>query len=233
MNNTIRRKQFCQIVSEIKGSHEYLIVGIDVAKDKHHAFMGTAAGKSFLRRLIFENDIDGFSKLLAQTETIKIRNGLTKIVFGLEPTGNYHKTLGRHWIRCGCNVVLVTGVAVKNNRQLLDERWDKHDTKDAANIADLVSRGRSLYYDLPSSKTDEIRELLSLRRRLKKEEHSLRMRIRNTLLAKFFPELDKFYGACETESLAIVKWCLDSNKIAGMEFDEAPRRKRAGYLLPD
>ena len=52
--NIIRREQFCQIVGEIKGSHEYLIVGIDVAKDKHHAFTGTAAGTSLLRRLIFE-----------------------------------------------------------------------------------------------------------------------------------------------------------------------------------
>ena len=220
IENGIRREQFCQIVREIRGSHEYLIVGIDVAKDKHHAFMGTAAGKSLLRRLVFENNIDGFSKLLTQTEGVKVRNGLSKIVFGLEPTGNYHKPLGRHLIRCGHNVVLVTGSAVKHNRQLLDGRWDKHDTKDAANVADLVSRGKCLYYDLPSSKIDELRGLLSLRRRLKKEEHGLRMRIRNSLLAKFFPELDRFYGACETETLAIVKWCLDPNKIAGMEFDD-------------
>jgi transposase len=220
IEDTIRREQFCQIVSEIKGSHEYLIVGIDVAKDKHHAFMGTATGKSLLRRLVFENNLDGFSKLLTQVEAIKVRNGLSKIVFGLEPTGNYHKPLGRHLIRCGHNVVLVTGFAVKNNRLLLDERWDKHDTKDAANVSDLVSRGRCLYYDLPSSKIDELRDLLSLRRRLKKEEHSLRMRIRNTLLAKFFPELDRFYSACENESLAIVRWCLDPNKIAGMDFDQ-------------
>jgi hypothetical protein len=37
-------------------------------------------------------------------------------------------------------VVLVSGVAVKRNRELLDGRWDKHDTKDAANIADLISQ---------------------------------------------------------------------------------------------
>jgi transposase len=46
------------------------------------------------------------------------------------------------------------------------------------------------------------------------------MRIRNSLLAKFFPEVDRFYSACESETLAIVKWCLDPNKIAGMEFDD-------------
>jgi hypothetical protein len=44
IKDTIRREQFCQIKDEIRGSDAYLIVGIDVAKDKHHAFMGTATG---------------------------------------------------------------------------------------------------------------------------------------------------------------------------------------------
>jgi transposase len=46
------------------------------------------------------------------------------------------------------------------------------------------------------------------------------MRIRNSLLAQYFPELDRFYSACESESLAIVRWCLDPGRIAGMELDE-------------
>ena len=57
MNNeeTIRREKFCQIKSEIRGSSDYLVVGIDVAKDKHHAFMGNARGKSLLRNLVSLN----------------------------------------------------------------------------------------------------------------------------------------------------------------------------------
>jgi transposase len=216
----IRRKQFCQIVKEIRKSNEYLIVGIDVAKDKHHAFMGTATGKSLLRKLIFENNIDGFSRLLKTADAIKVQNGLSKIVYGIEPTGNYHKPLARHLVRCACNLVMVTGQAVKNNRLLLDGRWDKNDTKDAANIADLVSRGRCLYFDCPSPSIIEIRSLLSLRRRLKKEEHRLRMQIRNNLLAQYFPELDRFYSACESETLAIVGWCLNPDTITAMEFGE-------------
>ena len=39
IEDTIRRDQFVQILSEIRGSDDYLVVGIDVAKDKHHAFM--------------------------------------------------------------------------------------------------------------------------------------------------------------------------------------------------
>ena len=222
MNNEdiIRREQFCQIQSEIRGSDDYLVVGIDVAKDKHHAFMGTANGKSLLRKLIFENNLNGFRKLLERSDAVSAQNTLCKVVFGLEPTGNYHKPLGAHLIRCGSHVVLVTGKAVKNNRELLDGRWDKNDDKDAANIADLVSRGRCLYYDYPSDSINQLRQLLSLRRRLKKEEHSLRMRIRNNLLAQYFPEFDRFYSACESESLAIIRWCLDPSTISCLEFDE-------------
>ena len=220
VEDTIRREQFCQIKDEIQGSDAYLIVGIDVAKDKHHAFMGSAIGKSLLRKLVFENNLQGFGKLLERSEAVKTQNALSKVVFGIEPTGNYHKPLGAHLIRCGRHVVLITGKAVKNNRELLDGRWDKNDTKDAANVADLVSQAKCLYYDYPSSRINEVRQSLSLRRRLKKEEHSLRMRIRNNLLAQYFPELDRFYSACESETLAIVRWCLDPGRIAGMDFDE-------------
>jgi hypothetical protein len=63
IEDTIRREQFLKIKSEIRGSDDYLVVGIDVAKDKHHAFMGTTTGKSLLRKLVFENNLDGFRKL--------------------------------------------------------------------------------------------------------------------------------------------------------------------------
>ncbi|MDH4011697.1 MAG: IS110 family transposase [Desulfobacterales bacterium] len=218
--DTIRREQFCQIKDEIRRSDDFLVVGIDVAKHKHHAFMGSATGKSLLRRLVFDNSLEGYCKLLERCKAIKAQNAFSKVVFGLEPTGNYHKPLARHLIKCAHHVVLVTGKAVKNNRELLNGRWDKNDTKDAANIADLVSRGKFLYYDYPSGSISQLRQLLSLRRRLKREEHSLRMRIRNNLLAQYFPELDAFYKACERESLAIVRWCLDPSRIAGMEFDD-------------
>ena len=221
IEETIRRDLFCQIKNEIFGSDEYLIVGIDVAKSKHHAFMGSATGKCLLSRLIFENNLEGFRKLLERSEAIRIKSALSKVVFGMEPTGNYYKPLGTYLIRSGRQVVLVTGKAVKNNRELLDGRWDKHDTKDAANIADLVSRGKCLFYDYPSASINQLRQLLSLRRRLKKEEHSLRMRIRNHLLAQYFPELDRFYSACESETLAIVRWCLDPDKIASVSLSQA------------
>ena len=156
-------------------------MGIDVAKERHHAFFGTATGKTLFRRLVFENNKEGFERLLVQVEAITVQHNLQKVVCGLEPTANYHKPLGAYLIKRGYTVVLVSGNAVKNNRQLLDGRWDKNDTKDSANVADLISQGKCLYYEYPPVALRDLRNLLSLKRRLKKQEHGYKTRIRNQL----------------------------------------------------
>ena len=116
-------------------------------------------------------------------------------------------------------VVLVSGKAVSDNRDLLNGRWDKNDTKDSANVADLVGRGKCQFYDNPGPEIMALRNLLSLRKRFKREEHSIRMRIRNSLLSKFFPEMDCHWGSALEENLAIIKWYLDPKKIAATDFD--------------
>jgi transposase len=219
-----RLEEFRQFRKEVRGSREYLLVGIDVAKDKHYAFFGMATGKTLFRRLVFENNLEGFRKLLGQAEAMKVQEGLKKVVFGMEPTGNYHKPLGEHLIRCGHGVVLVSGVAAHENRKTLDGRWDTNDTRDAANVVDLISQGKCLFYEFPVGALQELRNLLSLKRRLKKQEHGYRVRIRNHLLAKYFPELDRYYEQSETTALGIVRWCLDPSEIAGLEYKEFVQR---------
>ena len=103
-------KEFWQLKKEIRGSKDHLIVGIDVAKDDHKAFFGTANGKTLLKRLTFNNDIEGFEKLLTRVKEMKAKHSLNEVVLGLEPTANYHKPLGDFLIKCGRMVVLVSGV---------------------------------------------------------------------------------------------------------------------------
>jgi len=192
--NDIRLERFRQLRKEIRGSQRHLIVGIDIAKQKHHAFFGTPNGKTLLKRLVFENDLDGFRKLMTHVRAMKTENDLGEVVFGFEPTANYHKPLGEYLVKCGYDVVFVAGTAVMKNRELLDGRWDKHDTKDSANVADLISQGKCLFYEYPSMALRDLRNLLSLKRRLKKLEHGTKVRIRNNLLAQYFPELDRYFG---------------------------------------
>jgi len=222
MHENIRLAQFRQLQKTIRISEEHLVVGIDIAKEKHNAFFGTAKGRTLFRKLVFDNDLQGFTKLMTQTEAIKVQHSLSLVVFGLEPTANYHKPLGEYLTRRGQMVVLVSGAAVKKNRELLDGRWDKHDTKDAANVADLIAQGKCLFYEDPGASLRDLRVLLALKRRLKKQEFGYRIRIRNHLLAQYFPELDRQFGP--KESMAVVRQCLDPAEIAGMDYDQFCRK---------
>jgi transposase len=217
--NRNRLEEFRQLRQEIRHSQEYLIVGIDVAKDRHHAFFGTATGRTLLRRLVFGNDHEGFRKLLDQAEALRVAHGLKKVVYGMEPTANYHKPLGEYLINLGRTVVLVSGVTVKRNRESLDGRWDKHDVKDSANVADLISQGKCLYYEYPSAELRGLRGLLSLKRRLKKQEHGYKVRIRNHLIAQYFPEMDRNYERVGAAGLSIVRWCFPASQIAELDVD--------------
>lgn len=222
----IRLQEFCQFKKQVRGSTDYLIVGLDIGKERHNAFFGTATGTTLHKGMFFENTYEGFQKLLIQTDALKAKHGLRNVVFGLEPTANYHKPLGEYLVKGGHLVVLVSAAATAKNRELLDGRWDKHDTKDSANVADLIAQGKCLYYDCPGEDLRSLRGLISLKRRLKKEEHGLKVRIRNQLLAQYFPEMDQHFGS--VASLNVVSRCLDPSLICLMEYDEFCRTVSPG-----
>jgi transposase len=46
------------------------------------------------------------------------------------------------------------------------------------------------------------------------------VRIRNNLIAQYFPELDKYWNQSESENLAIVRWCLSPHRISGLSFEK-------------
>jgi len=218
-----RLLDFQDLRSAIRGSEKYLVVGIDVGKEKHHGYFGTAAGQSLRRRFVFANNREEFDSLRALARDLAAQHGLGPIVFGLEPTGVYHKPLLHYLIREGERVVLVSNVAVQRNRELLDGRWDKNDVNDPANVADLVGQGRCLFPDDPTPELRELRSFVRARARLKKQEHALGMRIRNHLVAQYFPELEGAYtkgaGATNPVVLRIVSQCFDPAQIAQMPFD--------------
>lgn len=215
-----RLKQFHHVRSVIRGSSRHLLAGIDIGKEKHHGFFGLPTGKTLYKRMVFDNSHEGFHKLVTQINALKARHNLSEVVIGVEPTASYHKPLVHFLTDQGFFVVLTAGTAVRNNRELLDGRWDKNDTKDAANIADLLSQGKFMFLETPSMEIQSLRELLSLRKRLVLERRSLKVRIRNCLIAMYFPEMDRLYGRAEAENLAIVRWCLNPDKIASLDYQK-------------
>lgn len=216
-----RLKMFRDLRAEIRGSSQHLVVGIDVAKDKHHAFYGTANGKTLRKRFVFENRRAAFEELRALARDLATRHSLTKTIYGVEPTGVYHKPLLEYLLGQGEHVVLLSPVAACRNRESLDGRWDKNDVSDSANAADLLGQGKYLFADDPGADLRELRSLVRTRARMRKLEHMLRMRIRNCLIAEYFPELESGYdkGGQDRVVLRVVSRCFDPAEIAGMEFE--------------
>src|SRR5512136_1012144 len=218
-----RLRIFRAMKSSVRGSDKHLLVGIDVAKNRHHAFFGTANGRTLRKLLVFDNSISGFESLRSLARDLKNQHGLVETVYGVEPTACYHKPLAEYLIRQEELVVYVSNVAVKKNRVLLDGRWDKNDKKDAANIADLVGQGRCLFYDVPEEHLQKLRSLIAFRTRLKRQEHSLWIRLRNNIFAQYFPEMEGRYirsGESDDYVLAIAEHCLDPREITRLEFSD-------------
>jgi hypothetical protein len=90
--NCNRLAEFRQLRKDIRGSDEHLIVGLDVAKERHNAFFGTATGEALYRRLIFDSDKDGFERLLLQAEAMKVQHGLKESGFRAGANGELPQT---------------------------------------------------------------------------------------------------------------------------------------------
>ena len=110
---------FQQMKTSVRGSEKVLLTGIDVAKNKHHAFFGTPNGRTLHKNLVFDNSIRGFESLRRLGKDLQYQHGFSQIVYGLEPTASYHKPLAEYLIRQGEQVVYVSNVAVAKNRALL------------------------------------------------------------------------------------------------------------------
>jgi transposase len=78
--------------------------------------------------------------------------------------------------------------------------------------------GKCLFYEHPSLEIRELRSLLSLKRKLKKSEQGHKVRIRNHLIAQYFPEMDDYFGY--GEGPGIVKQCLDPERLAHLPFQD-------------
>ena len=65
----------------------------------------------------------------------------TQVVLGLEPTGHYWFTLAAWMVSNGVSVVQVNPYAVKQSKEIEDNKKAKDDRKDPKLIANLVKDG--------------------------------------------------------------------------------------------
>jgi transposase len=173
-----------------------LIVGIDIAKDKHVARAQDDRGIEFGKRLIFENRIHGFQTLLDWVERHRKQNNKNHVIFGVEPTGHYWLNLAYFLTAKGYDFVLVNPMHVKKSKELDDNSPTKNDTKDAKVISQLIKDGRYSVPNLLEGIYAELREGVKLRDQLTKQLMIIEGRIQNHI-QRYFPEFFDVFGDWE------------------------------------
>jgi len=74
----------------------------------------------------------------------------------------------------------------------------------------LIAQGQCQFYEFPAKAILELRELQSVKRKLKKHEKSLKVRIRNNLLVFYFHEMDHYVDGFGQDSLMVICLVPDS-----------------------
>ncbi|MDQ0258121.1 transposase [Evansella vedderi] len=180
-----------QKISQITSST--LIIGIDVAKEKHVARAQNDRGLEFGKRLVFENRIHGFEQLLEWAERHAKRNKKNHIIFGVEPTGHYWLNLAYYLTAKGFDFVVVNPMHVKKSKELDDNSPTKNDTKDAKVIAQLIKDGRYSVPNLLEGVYAELREGVKVRDQLTQQLVIIEGRIQN-MIDRYFPEFSDVFG---------------------------------------
>jgi transposase len=183
-----------QKISQITPST--LIIGIDIAKDKHVARAQDDRGLDFGKRLVFENRILGFEALVEWATQHEEKHKKDRIIFGVEPTGHYWKSLAYYLTAKGYDFVVVNPMHVKKSKELDDNSPTKNDTKDAKVIAQLIKDGRYSVPNLLDGIYAELRECVKIRDQLTKQLMITEGRIQN-VIQRYFPEFFDVFGDWE------------------------------------
>lgn len=184
--NYNRNKKLKQITPET------LVVGIDIAKEKHVARAVDDRGYEFGKRLVFENNITGFERLLAWVSEKQQAYEKTHVILGCEPTGHYWFNLAYFAKAKEIPFVVVNPMHVKKAKELDDNSPSKTDTKDAHVIAQLITDGRYAVPNLQEGVYAELREGLKIRDQLSKDLQIITGRIDNWL-DRYFPEFRRVF----------------------------------------
>lgn len=164
-----------------------LVVGIDIAKDKHVARAVDDRGYEFGKRLIFENNIKGFEQLLGWVSEKKETHEKTQVILGCEPTGHYWLNLAYYAKAKEIPFVVVNPSHVKKAKEFDDNSPSKTDTKDAFVIAQMIKDGRYAEPNLQEGVYAELREGIKFRDQLSGDQQITKGRIDNWL-DRYFPE---------------------------------------------
>lgn len=115
-----------------------ILVGIDVAKDKHDCFICNSEGEALCKTFSFPNSMEGFNDLYVKIKSFS--EDLSKLKVGLEATGHYSYNLLGFLLNKGLPTFVINPLHTNLYRKSLSLRKTKTDKGDAHTIAMMLIR---------------------------------------------------------------------------------------------
>lgn len=204
-----------------------LVIGLDVARERQALTFGHGREITGRRRIDVAPQHLG-AVIVPVARQLCEREGLDRVVVGLEPAGCYWELAAEGFEREGLDYVLVHTLAVRREREATRYNLEKHDPRDADLVFELVSDGKftetRLFDTAERARLDALaREYLLIRQRAAAE----RTRMANfwtRLLPEFFALFKELEGVT---ALAISRAILPFSEVAALTPAEWTDRVRA------
>ena len=166
-----------------------VVVGIDVAKDKHDCFILNAEGEVLQDVFTIPNNLEGFNLLLSQIRACTSSRDNIKV--GLEATGHYSYNLLGFLLNQGLATYVLNPLQTNLYRKSLTLRKTKTDRVDARMIASMLLSDVGLKpYTDTAYHNEELKSLTRYRFDKVQDRAKLKSSV-SRLVCILFPELEK------------------------------------------
>lgn len=175
-----------------------ILVGIDVAKDKHDCFIMNSEGEVLAKPFTILNNKEGFDFLYEKIQSVSSSD---KIKVGLEATGHYSYNIIGFLLNKGLATFILNPLHTNLYRKSLSLRKTKTDKIDSKVIAMMLLSDVSLksYSDI-SYHNEDLKSLT--RYRFSKVEERAKLKTSLSRLAQIlFPELEKLVPTLHMNSI--------------------------------
>lgn len=176
-----------------------ILVGIDVAKDKHDCFIMTSESEVLFKSFTIANNIEGFNELYGKI--LLVSNNLSRIKIGLEATGHYSYNIVGYLLKKGFTTFVINPLHTNLYRKSLSLRKTKTDKVDSRVIAsmlmsdvDLKPYSETLYHN------EELKSLTRYRFDKVQQRAKLKTSI-SRLVTILFPEFEKLVPTLHVRSI--------------------------------
>lgn len=211
-------------------SENTLVIGIDIAKNKHYACAIDDRGRVLQRSFAFMNTRPDFNYLYSTVLSLQKEHRKSDLIIGFEPTGHYWMNLASFLVEHDIRFVMVNPLHVNRTKELDDNLQTKNDKKDARVIAQLIRDGRFSYPRILKGIEAELRNGATLRTKIQEDLTALKNRIIRWI-DRFFPEFHLVFKKLGKTACVVLEKSPLPSDLKGKEIQQVVELYRSAESL--